>query len=98
MRFGGVGGNVFAGMRRFARAQKNPRFKRGLKKLFLDFLVKRSAFERRIVLHLFNLLAVGLARVARSHIARRGCLLLRASVHSMITISLGINLPFLSDF
>ena len=72
MRFGGVGGNVFAGMRRFARAQKNPRFKRGLKKLFLDFLVKRSAFERRIVLHLFNLLAVGLARVARSHIARRG--------------------------
>ena len=72
MSFLRVGGKGFLPARRFKMAQKNPRFKRGLKKLFLDFLVKRSAFERRIVLHLFNLLAVWLARVARSHIARRG--------------------------
>ena len=38
--------------------------------LFLDFLVEGSALERRIVLHLFDFLAVGFARVARSHIAR----------------------------
>ena len=66
--------------------------------LFLDFFMERSALERRIVLHLFNLLAVGLARIARCHIARRRFVLFACFCAFDNNDFSGHKLTFLSDF